>query len=328
MDEDILYAAIEELNKLEMLKCSVSNTEKIVEIQALLQNKTQRWTYHIEVKTKIVPAQIPAIKKQVTDSTPLLVIAEYITAQAKKILQSNHIPYLDTAGNIFLIGEGLYIYVETPKTNRKKLKVGNRAFNKTGLKVVYELLIHPKSLNESYRYIGDAAKVSIDTVRRVIQELLREKYIVKVRPKEYQFLDRSKLFQEWVTAFNRNLRPLLKQQRYRLLNKNIDWKKLQLPDNTYWGGEIAAEIVDDYLIANKGILYTGLPFRDIMKEWKLIPDDKGELTIFEKFWNENSRSQDKTVNYMLLYADLMNEFNPRYSEAAEKIYEIYLGEIF
>ena len=341
MEELILHNAVEQLNKLDTLNCTVLHTQirvqrHIIDAQIQIKNNQQEWKYNVEIKTKIVPAQIERIKDQMARFQPYILIADYITTQAKEILRDNHIPYLDTAGNIFLQNEGLYVYIETHTTNRQKLTIGTRAFNKAGLKVIYQFLVTPHLLNRPYRDIGDRANVAIDTVTRVMGELLREKYIIQKEKKLYKFIDKTRLFEEWVTAFNRNLRPKLKQAKYRLIDKGFNWKRLTLPANTQWGGAVAAEIVTDYLIADKGIIYTALPFQEVMQHLKIRPDDNGEITIFEKFW-ETYRDKkywdlwetDKTeevIHPMLLYADLINEMDPRYLETADKIYKEHVKD--
>lgn len=326
MKEQILHDAIEEFNQIGGIQCKVLNTEipfgdKRIDAQLLFTNNKQQWTCYAEIKHKIVPAQIPAIQNQMKELGPYIVVADYITNPAKEILKENNVGYIDTIRNAYVNFDGLYVYVETNKTNRQKITVGNRAFNKAGIKVVYQFLIHPKYLNKPYRFIAKQAKVTIDTVGKVIQDLLKEKYIIQVRNREYQFDDRKKLFEDWTTAFNKNLRPKLVQKTYRFLDKGFDWKKVVLPPDTCWGGAIAAEQLTDYLIADKGIIYTDKKFIELMKHLKLVPDKNGNLTLIEKFWNNEEK---QPTHPMLVYADLMNDFNPRYFETANKIYVDYV----
>ena len=327
MKEKILSEAVEKLNKVERLSCrilgkKISIRKQIVDAQIQLMVAGHRRVFNVAVKSKIVPAQIPAFKSQVKNLEPFMLIADYITTPAKEILRNHNISYLDTAGNTFLQNDHIYIHIETGKTNRKKLAVDNRAFSKAGLKVIYQLLINPETLNLPYRFIGDQAMVAIDTVGRVMQELLREKYVVQITERKYQFSDRTRLFQDWVTAFNKTLRPKLKQSRCKSPENQIDLG--DLPEGTYWGGAVAAEMLTDHLIANDMIIYTDLSFHTVMKHFNMIPDPTGSITIIEKFWKKNF--EDKTVNHMLIYADLINEKDPRYLETADKIYTNYVRD--
>ena len=94
--------------------------------------------------------------------------------------------YADTAGNIFVNFKNIFIHINTGKTNRSKVNTNTSAFTKSGLKVIYQFLIHPDYINKPYRFIGAQAMVTIATVGTVFKDLLREKYIVKSNEKEYQ----------------------------------------------------------------------------------------------------------------------------------------------
>ena len=329
MEKEILDNALAKLNELDALKCKilaveVTNGVKRLDAQIQLQDASHKWNFNVEVKTKIVPTQIAHIRNHLETHGPYLLIADYITTQAKQILRSERIPYLDTAGNMFIQADGLYVFVDTGKTNRDKIPIGNRAFYKAGLKVVYQFLINPDYLNQPYRSIADQAQVTIDTVSRVIKGLLKEKYILRTNAEVYQYVDRKKLFSDWVTAFNKNLRPKLPQNNYRFLDKENAWKEYKLPPDTYWGGAVAAEIVTDHLIADKGIIYTGLPFPEVMKQLRLLPDEHGKIMLIEKFWQ--IPLPEKIVDHVLIYADLINDFNPRYLETANLIYQDYVED--
>jgi hypothetical protein len=330
MNQDILNAASAKIAELTDIRCKISGTQtngtnSPVSPQIVLSYKDFTIAYPVEVKQKVVPSQIPNIVNRTKNMGPLIVVADYITPQAKELLRTNDISYADTAGNMFLKAGYLYIYIQTNQTNRKKLKVHARAFTKAGLKVVYQFLVHPESLNKPYRYIGEHAKVTIATVGAVLKDLLKEQYIIRENGKTYRFVDRVKLFEEWVRAYNRVLRPKLKTRRFKWLNENQNWRTVQLPDKTYWGGGNAAEQMTDYLIADKTEIYTGLRFEEVMKALKIVPDTQGELTLTEIFWADLPGNINR-VHPILVYADLLNESNPRYLETANLVYKNYIQD--
>lgn len=125
-----------------------------------------------EVKSKIVPAQIPGIVALKEEIGSLIVIARYITPLAKEMLVKEQIPYADTAGNIFLNKKAIYIHVENKKPNLDKVESKGRAFTPAGLKVVYQFLLHPEHINNTYRFIGERAGVTIRTVGKTIEGLV------------------------------------------------------------------------------------------------------------------------------------------------------------
>lgn len=330
MNTDILNVATEKINGLIEIKCRILNQEiraidKFIDAEIAIYYGSIEERYFAEIRKKIVPDNIPKILEQTKGVKNLMLLADYITPTARELLRMNNIQYVDTAGNMFLKNQNMYVLIQTNKTNRAKLNTNTKAFNKAGLKVIYQFLTNPEFLNKPYRFIGEKAKVTIATVGIVLKDLLRENYILQANTKEYKFQNREKLFEEWVKEYNRNLRPKLKKKRYRWLNKNENWRTIKLPIETYWGGANAAEKLTEYLIADKIEIYTALQFEEVMKVLKIIPDNKGEITVTEIFWKDQHHKSE-IIDPMLIYADLLNETNPRYLETANKIYKAHVQD--
>ena len=141
----------------------------------------------------------------------------------------------------------------------------------------------------------------------------------------YLFAKKKQLLNEWVNGYNRTLKPGLKQNRYRFLDKDIRFTHVGLPEDAYWGGAVAAEMLTDYLIADTGIIYTDMPFTDLMKALRLIPDKTGNITLIETFW-KTGRERENMVDFILVYADLIESGDPRYMETAETIFNKYVQD--
>ncbi len=329
MRSDTVDTAVRKLNELNMFRCEVlegTSGNKGEELRLLIQKNHVQLEYRIVLQTKVVPMQVSNLKNRLQDKgAPSIIIAEYITPQAKEMMRSEQLPYLDTAGNMYLSNPGIQIYIENNRSNRAKVApVIGYTLAPAGLKVIYIFLIRPEFLNEPYRTIAAQTNVSIDTVRKVIHGLLKEGIILRVDDKKYRFTDRAGLFREWAAMYNRRLRPKLRQSRYRWLKSDQSWKEVRLPDRTSWGGAAAAEELGGNLIADRLILYTKLPFEDLMKELKMIPDPKGNIVVYERFWIEERK--DTFVHPMLVYADLIHEGDLRYMETANMIYTRYVED--
>jgi hypothetical protein len=333
MKREILTKAVREINALHNIHCRIEGRvvlHKKVSIDAQIYLKVgkEEMLFDAEVKSKIVPAQVPQLisLKEAVDS--LFVIARYITPRAKEMLAKEQIPYADTAGNIFFIRKYIYIYIENKKPHLEKVESKSRAFTPAGLKVVYQFLLHPEYINNTYRFIGERAGVSIRTVGKTIEGLVYEKYLLKENNKNYLHTDREKLFQRWVTDYNKNLRPKLERRRFKWRSTTGKWQNLSLPGNTFWGGPAAAELLTNYLIADKWTVYTDLDFIEIQEKFQLIPDKKGDVEVVERFWNEPNddikRKREDIVHPLLVYADLIEDSNFRYIEAAKIIYKEYV----
>ncbi len=293
-----------------------------------LKSNAGGFDFIFEVKKGLSLSKLPDIDKYVAHHDNIILVSDYISKSLKAYLKEKNVSYLDTAGNAFITNnKGVFIYVETNKNARLSSGKSNRAFSKSGLKVIYQILINKDIVNKPYRYIGQASKVSIDTVAKVFKELLRDKYLIQIKEKEFEVQDKERLLQEWVTIFNRVLRPKLKQRNFKpkkgalnqLLNTNLP---------NIIGGELAAESLSNYLIAEGAVIYTDKPFIDTALSLELIPATGGIITLIEKFWAEEFALENGvTVHPILVYADLLSHPKPRNLETAKIIYDKYVKAI-
>lgn len=72
----------------------------------------------------------------------------------------------------------------------------------------------------------------------------------------------------------------------------------------------------------KFILYTKETTRDLIINYRLIPDDEGEIKVYEMFWTTNFNSN--TAPKELVYADLMINDDKRSNETAKLIFNEYI----
>lgn len=275
----------------------------------------------VEVKKRLTNEKLPSLRKFIEETSSPLLVSDYIPMSLKSYLREQGIGYLDAAGNAYLNdGKGLFLFVETNRNYKEESKKSTRAFSKAGLKVVFQILKNEKVVNEPYRSISARAGVSIDTVGKVIKELLLDKYLVRASAKEYKIYDYGRLLEDWVVLFNKVLRPKIHQRKFSLpeseMARIVD---SGLKDSL--GGELGAELLTNYLMAESLLIYTDQPFIDIARELGLRPDKKGRVTLIEKFWHDEDRAKELTVHPLLVYADLLGKPTPRKLEAANKIYQ-------
>ncbi|MEQ9582509.1 MAG: type IV toxin-antitoxin system AbiEi family antitoxin, partial [Arenibacter sp.] len=69
------------------------------------------------------------------------------------------------------------------------------------------------------------------------------------------------------------------------------------------------------------------PRNKLMKNYRLVPDEGGNVKIYEKFWKDNTEEKE-AVHPLLAYADLIMKGDRRCTETAEKIYNEYLQDKF
>lgn len=282
---------------------------------------------HIQAKNEVRPAGIAQLKDLAQGDGEVIIVANYITPNAKKLLKELGLNYIDQAGNIWFRNGPVFIHIEglanrPPDTGKK-----NRAFTKTGLKVIFHFLITPKLVNATYREIVGQAGVALGTVPKVFEGLEEGGYLIRKTEKEWLIKNYDELLTRWQIEYIRKLKPTLFVKRYRAINPEFyaKWKALELRENAQWGGEPAGDLITNYLKPEVFTIYTNQLQQDIMKFYKWIPDPEGEIWVFKKFWKEEKAyATDNHVPALLVYADLMETGESRCLETANKIHEQYL----
>ena len=125
------------------------------------------------------------------------------------------------------------------------------------------------------------------------------------------------------------LQPGLQAGQFRFLDKDglYNWKNLPLKENSWWGGEPAADLLTGDLRPGNLTLYSREDRLTLMRHYKLVPDPGGYLTLLHPFWPAWADSKEKIVSPLLVYAELLLTGDARCIETALKIYEQALTPI-
>jgi hypothetical protein len=75
------------------------------------------------------------------------------------------------------------------------------------------------------------------------------------------------------------------------------------------------------------IIYTNETRNELMKNYRLIPDEKGNVIVYKKFW-QNEEENDNFVPPLLVYADLINSDDSRCQETGVMVYKKFLQNNF
>lgn len=315
-----LKDVIRKLDKHATIK-QVAIAQDDTNIDAIIQINDE--TIVIECKTQVQPRNVEHIAQHLNEFAPhknYMVIANYITPKAKELLTEKGIAYLDEGGNISMRLPKYVLHVEGLETKSEPEKYMFRAFTKTGVRVVFQLLANPELINVPQRELAKRAGVSLGTIPKVLKELLRDKFAVKITEQSYQLTNKEQLLQRWVDAFNTRLLPSLYTKTYtpRGMNAHEFFKAAKMNEETQWGGEAAAAIITNYLRPEKYSLYTNLMGGELMNHYKLVPSEEGEITVYEKFW-EDEKFTTPYVHPIIAYAELIGSGDSRNLETAEMI---------
>ena len=192
--------------------------------------------------------------------------------------------------------------------------------------MLFEFLNNPTLINQTYRQIAEQTGTSIGNITNIIQGLKQENFILLINKNTLKLNNIESLINKWADGFTKNLKPNLLIGTFRFLKEDdlLGWKNLKLnTTETVWGGEPAGDLLTNYLHPAEFTLYTDESRNELVMNYKLIPNERGNVKVYEKFWKDNG-SKRKTAPPLIVYADLMGNSDRRSVETAQKIYDEYL----
>lgn len=321
MDKKIVHLALDNLEKETGIIGRWTERRDIDgEIQLTINNEILH--YFVEVKREVRPHQIDQLLKYQKQFTNVLLIAERIFPKVKAELRELNFPYLETNGNIFIKKDSLWLWIDTNRRTDTKKETGNRAFTKTGLKVLFYLLLHKDNVNHPQRLIAEETGVALGNIPLIMNGLKETGYLLHRDRKTYIWERKEELIDRWITEFEITLKPQLLMGRFHL---PTPWQELELNEfEEAWGGEPAGDILTNYLRPEEYTLFTKKNRTDFIKNYRLRPGEKGELQLYEMFWGMNQEKQHHTAPPLLVYADLKLKNNKRCRETAEIIWNEHI----
>jgi hypothetical protein len=337
-DRDLLQRAFDALRRTTGLegrlvavqdaKQDGQRADAVVEIVA--DGKHHR--YAIELKRVDRFATLGMVKHQLERyDQPGLLVAPYITPEVAERCRELHIPFIDTAGNVYLHEPGLLVFVKGQRARSADIPGADtkpHAGTATALRVIFVLLCRQELLNAPYREIVRAAGVALGAVGWVFDDLQGRGYTTGgTRKGGRRLLEPQRLFEEWVTNYPMRLRPKLNPKRFRA--GTPDW--WQCADvTTYgaqWGGEVAADRLTGYLKPETVTLYVR-PGKNrenvaqLVAKYRLRADPQGDIELLDTFWDVPADPEHPdVVPPILVYADLVATHDPRNLDAARLLYD-------
>ena len=278
----------------------------------------------VEIKPRLTQATLGMVVQQLERFPKKgLIVADYVNPKMAERLKEMDMPFLDMAGNAYLNEPPVYIYIKGNKPIEKPhRKLPTRAFQPTGLKVLFAFLCHPGLENAPYRDIAKAADVALGTVGWVITDLKELGYLVDMGKRGRRLTNKQKLIERWVISYPELLRPKLVLGRYKATDYEW-WKQAPLQEfQAYWGGEVAAAKLTKYLRPERATIYTRDKPGQLLLINRLKRDPDGDVEILEAFWQiDYDWPHPGLVPPLLIYADLLATGEARNIETARMIYE-------
>lgn len=250
-----------------------------------------------------------------------MLVTEYVNPNMAERLRQAGAAFIDAAGNAFLDFPPLLLFLTGKKPPRPPARAkATRAFQPTGLRVVFALLQRPELARAPYRDIAGAAGVALGTVGWVINDLKALGFLADKGKHGRELVERMRLIDRWAAAYPEQLRPKLHLGNYAAADDKW-WEKAKLkPGKEYWSGEVAAARAT-YLKPEKIAVYLRENPADFLLRHGLWKDPDGNTELLEVFWTEEPSPDDALAPPLVVYADLLIGGDPRNLEAARLIHE-------
>ena len=275
--------------------------------------------YIAEIKRGLRPAILGAVIHQLRARAGIpLLVADHVTPPLADALRTEGVEFIDTAGNAFLNQPPLLVFVkgQRPAGQEAALDRG-RAFQATGLQVLFALLARPEFVARPYREIAVAAGVAHGTVGWVMAELPGLGHLAKVGGRR-RLINGERLMDQWTEAYARTLRPRLLLGRFRGDMGALQARTMQWPAGLIIGGELAAARLTRHLRPGTATFYApGIDPKVILK-LVLQADAEGNVEFRRRFWDFPGDETQLTPT-LLVYADLLAIGDARCLETAQTL---------
>ena len=287
----------------------------------------QEILYAADVKRGLRPALLGAVLQQLERlGEQGLLVTDYVTPPLADALRARRVAFIDTAGNAYLDRPPLLVWVKGQRpTGRDAPPRMGRAFQASGLQVIFALLCRHELVDRPYREIAKLAGVAHGTVGWVMAELPKLGFVAEVGGKR-RLLQPERLLQQWVEAYARTLRPKLVLGRFKA--ERLDWWETVdiLKYGLTIGGEGAAARLTRHLRPGTLTFFGKKAEPRFLLDHHLRTDPSGEVEILRRFWNFDNEDPALAPT-LLVYADLLAIGDARCLETAKRLYDGILAQL-
>ncbi|MEP7182669.1 MAG: type IV toxin-antitoxin system AbiEi family antitoxin [Betaproteobacteria bacterium] len=297
----------------------------------------QEVLYAAEVRRALRPATLGIALHQLERlGEQGLLVTDYVTPELAEELRAHRVAFLDAAGNAYLDRPPLLIWVKGQKPAAKPVQPHlGRAFQATGLQVLFALLCNPKAVERPYRELAAMAGVAHGTVGWAMPDLQQLGFVrdLEGRRGTRRLFDGERLVAQWADVYARVLRPRTLIGRFYVPTLE-GWKDWPLAEHgALWGGEPAAAKLTDYLRPGELTIYADKLPGLLAARQKFLnepaPGHAAAVEVRKRFWNFPGETPHRDlVPPLLVYADLLATGDARCIDTARIVYDGYVARLF
>jgi hypothetical protein len=289
--------------------------------------------YAVEVKRWVTPGQLGAVVAKLRAlEQPAMLITDYVTPPLAEQLKALDVAFADAEGNAYLRGKTFLVWVTGRRAReRGRAPRAQRAYQPTGLKLLFALLCNPGWIDLNYRELAGRAGVAHGTVGWVMRDLAEGGFLVEVgkpRARRRKLRNRRALLDRWVEAYLRTLRPQTLLHRYQA-DQPEWWKAVDLRKHkALLGGEPAGAVLTGHLKPGIATLYLAGAPGPLIVEQRLKAAAEGNVELRRRFWPfEHRWNHPELTPPLLVYADLLGTGDARCIETAQRVFDGHLARL-
>lgn len=257
-----------------------------------------------------------------------LLAAPHVGAPLAAELEERGIQFIDRQGNCFVqIGDRFCARVQgrapaKPASRSKELRAA-------GYQVMFALLADPDLVEAPQRVIAEMAGTSRQPVIDLLARWKSERVLVRTG-RRYAWVEPpgTKLLDRWIAGYLGTLRAKLEVGRFRLPVHGPKAVEALLEEHVLelrYGGTAGGYRLSGHYRGPTTMAHLGPDDAKLRRTLRAVPDPEGELIWMQHLGEVGAQSpKPDTVNPLLVYAQLVDDPDPRAGELAAIVREDWL----
>ena len=340
-NDEMIHQCVERLCELPFVKevtlrKAVTRRDGRVDGMIRVVTPTTRKDYVIEAKrTHLTRTIVEGAIARATRyaPTPWILFARHVGRPLAHLLAEHDVNFVDLAGNCRLRVDRKHFGMIEGRPPERRPQEG-RGIGVPGLQILFAILVRPALLNEPIRTLAEAAGVARATAADRLAQL-KEQGLVFETNGEKRLAEPRRILDRWLKGYETQVRPRLLIGRYKTQDRDPDTleqrieKELRDDLGWAWGGGAAAYRLTRYYRGPETIVHLQPdPGTDVVKRLRALRANDGPLILMRApgpIAFEGARP--RTVNPLLVYAELLFADDKRAREAADMVQKKYLGHL-